>query len=202
MNQTQSSIRTTRNENLRKVIQDKFGSSQPAFAQATGISMSQVGQWVTPEGSANARNMSEGSARKIESKCLLPSGWMDQSHPNISNDVSVSLEVDDRPLSVLAAQLAKAQAKEEQRIKDLKNTEKTVSEQDLAAAFLNTDFGTAGHRELLAASVLKKACGYYCGNTIEAIMVSLGLTTRAGSVTRKGKKFLAEAFNHIMARGG
>lgn len=85
-------MRTIRNENLRRLIDDKFASSQPSFEKATGIKMAQIGQWLAPEGGDYSRNMSERSARKIESSCLLPTGWMDTDHSGNTNAVTPTIE--------------------------------------------------------------------------------------------------------------
>jgi len=72
-----ATIRNRRN-NLTRLITERFAGSQSNFAAAVGISLSQIGQWLAPEGSPHLRNMSERSARKIESKSGLPEGWLDQ----------------------------------------------------------------------------------------------------------------------------
>lgn len=76
-----------RRKNLLKLIKDRFDQSQSNFSDVTGISLSQLGQWLSDENSAHLRNMSERSARKIEQKCALPDGWLDQEHewPGVSS---------------------------------------------------------------------------------------------------------------------
>ena len=70
-----------------------------------------------------------------------------------------------------------------------------VTDDEITSAFAGTNFGTVEHRHLLALSVLKKALKYHCGHTITEIMVSMGLTTKAGSVTEKGRLFCYEQFH-------
>lgn len=81
-------------------------------------------------------------------------------------------------------------------------TSSNVPEDDIAAAFQGTDFGRTDHRNLLQQSVLKKRVGHECGFTISAIMTRLDLTDRAGNVTKKGKEFIADAYNYLMIKGG
>lgn len=68
-----------RRQNLRALIDQRFSGSQSAFRDATGISLSQVGQWLNSH-LDGSRNMGEKSARRIESACTLPAGWMDKNH--------------------------------------------------------------------------------------------------------------------------
>lgn len=55
-----------------------------------------------------------------------------------------------------------------------------VSDEELHAAFKNTNFGVKDHRSLLNTSVLKKLVGYHCGHTITCIMQKLGLIGKTG----------------------
>ena len=75
-----TTIRNRRN-NLTRLIAGRYAGSHSNFAAAVGISLSQIGQWLAPEDSPHLRNMSERSARKIESKTGLPEGWLDQEQP-------------------------------------------------------------------------------------------------------------------------
>lgn len=70
-----------------------------------------------------------------------------------------------------------------------------VTDEDIASAFKGTNFGREDHRHLLALSVMKKALEYHCGHTITEIMVAMGLTTKAGRVTEKGRLFCYEQLN-------
>lgn len=77
------------------------------------------------------------------------------------------------------------------------------SDAEIEIAFKNTDFGHTNYRELLATSVLKKMVGYHCGHTITTIMKSMRLIGKNGDATKRGKRFVAHEFNHLMiARGG
>lgn len=77
---TMNSIIRLRRKNLLALIRDRYANSQTNFSTATGISLSQMGQWLADEDNPNVRNMSERSARKIENKASLSDGWMDQDH--------------------------------------------------------------------------------------------------------------------------
>src|SRR5690606_8848326 len=68
----------SRRANLVRLIRERFNDSQSNFSEVTGISLSQLGQWLASEGSPHIRNMSERSARKIEDRCSLPKGWLDR----------------------------------------------------------------------------------------------------------------------------
>ncbi|QDJ40311.1 S24 family peptidase [Bordetella hinzii] len=69
----QNPIAALRRRNLAMLLTEQFGGSHTAFKNRTGISLSQTGQWLSGE-----RNMGESSARKIEAKCGLSDGALDQ----------------------------------------------------------------------------------------------------------------------------
>lgn len=69
-------VSDNRRERLRHLIDIRFDGSQTSFRDATGISLSQLGQWLNQH-LDGSRNMGEKSARRIEQKCLLPIGWLD-----------------------------------------------------------------------------------------------------------------------------
>ena len=77
-----------------------------------------------------------------------------------------------------------------------------VTDSDIELAFRGANFGHTKHRKLLEASVLKKAVGYHCGHTITTIMDRMGLITKRGLPTKKGRKFLAHAYGHLMVISG
>jgi hypothetical protein len=77
-----------------------------------------------------------------------------------------------------------------------------ITDEEIVTAFTNTNFGRSDHRSLLEASVLKKLVGYYCGHTITVIMRELGLIGATGIPTKKGKRFAALAYHHLMDAGG
>jgi hypothetical protein len=77
-----------------------------------------------------------------------------------------------------------------------------VSDEEIATAFKNTNFGTDKHRELLNASVLKKLVGYHCGHTITVIMKELRLIGKTGKVTKRGIALVRKEFAHAMQSGG
>ena len=65
-----------------------------------------------------------------------------------------------------------------------------VTHDELVAAFRNTNFGGVDHRQLLHASVLKKAVGYHCGHTITCIMQELRLIGKNGNLLERGRMLL------------
>lgn len=81
-----------RRANLLRLIAERFGGSQSNFATVTGISLSQIGQWLADEDSPHVRNMSERSARKIEGACSLPSGWLDSNHEEHASEIVVATQ--------------------------------------------------------------------------------------------------------------
>lgn len=70
-----------------------------------------------------------------------------------------------------------------------------VTDADIASAFDGKNFGSANHKHELAMGVLKKALRFHCGHTITQIMVDLGLTTKTGRVTEKGRRFCHQTLN-------
>lgn len=73
---TDTELAGLRRERLRLLCEER---SQTALAAATGISLSQLGQWL-----GGNRNVSEASARRIERGARLPKGWLDnewKDHP-------------------------------------------------------------------------------------------------------------------------
>lgn len=79
-------IREIRNNNLRELIDRQCGGSQTVFSERTGISLSQIGQWLADYDSPHARNMSERSARKIEAALNLE--LMSLDVPNIAFSIT------------------------------------------------------------------------------------------------------------------
>lgn len=74
-----------RRENLRRLIDEKCGGSQTQVKERTGISLSQLGQWLSGD-----RNMGETSARKVESRMGLPDGWMDSDEAQAGSNPPAS----------------------------------------------------------------------------------------------------------------
>lgn len=81
-------IREIRNNNLRELIDRQCGGSQTVFSERTGISLSQIGQWLADSDSLYARNMSERSARKIEDALNLTPMSLDT--PSVSFPIADS----------------------------------------------------------------------------------------------------------------
>ena len=73
-----------------------------------------------------------------------------------------------------------------------------VSDDEIAEAFKNTNFGRTDYRELLQASVLEKLVGYHCGHTITTIMQELGLIGKTGKPTKRGIDMVRTAYGHLM----
>lgn len=69
-----SNMESIRVKNLRSIIATDYENSQKAFSVRTGISLSQLGQWL-----GGYRNIGEKAARKIENTCKKQTGWLDQS---------------------------------------------------------------------------------------------------------------------------
>lgn len=77
-----------------------------------------------------------------------------------------------------------------------------IPDDELAAAFRNTNFGNADPRKILEASVLKKALGYHCGHTITQIMKRLRLIGKSDALLVRGRDVLRSAYDHLMKDGG
>ena len=92
-------ISQIRRDNLKAILAGEDFPDQTALSKATGISLSQLGQWLSDPDNPHSRNMGEKSARKIERGCHLPTGWMDQPAGSLDHgNVSVwdsSDEIDD-----------------------------------------------------------------------------------------------------------
>lgn len=72
-----------------------------------------------------------------------------------------------------------------------------VSDEEIEAAFQNTNFGEdtpAFRRRLLEQGCLKRLVPYHSGWTLTCILVQLGLMTKKGNLTSKGRKFMYAAF--------
>lgn len=69
-----------RRRNLLLLIEQRYDGSQTNFSKASGIKLSQIGQWLADPDNPNARNMSDRSARKIEQIARVSSMWMDEEH--------------------------------------------------------------------------------------------------------------------------
>ena len=73
-----------------------------------------------------------------------------------------------------------------------------VTDEEITAAFENTNFGRADDRHFLALSVLKVAVGYHCGQTITTIMLKMrlisGSTESKCTILERGRVFAYEYF--------
>lgn len=75
------SAEDTRRENLLRLIESHGG--QRALADSIDKSPAQISQWVNRAPNSRTgtpRTISGASAREIESRLSLPTGWMDQTH--------------------------------------------------------------------------------------------------------------------------
>ncbi len=77
-----------------------------------------------------------------------------------------------------------------------------ITDEELKKAFKGTNFGGADHRQLLNASVMKKAMGYRCGHTITCIMRDIKLIGKGGAPIKRGRHLLREAYAELCLRGG
>ena len=86
---TMRTVHEIREENLRYIIQMKYGGVPNRMATATGIPQMQIARTFLK--TKNKRNIGEVLARRIEERCGLDHGWMDQDHAiidDISNKMS------------------------------------------------------------------------------------------------------------------
>jgi len=77
-----------------------------------------------------------------------------------------------------------------------------ISDEEIEQAFKGTNFGHTNYRDLLSASVLKKAAGYHCGWTITTIMKELKLIGKNETITKRGKLLLRESYGELMRNSG
>lgn len=79
------------------------------------------------------------------------------------------------------------------------------SDEDLIAAFANTNFGTndpAEWRQLVEKMCVKKAVHYHCGHTITMIGVQLGLLTpKKQKISKRGINVARCAVHDLVKRG-
>lgn len=69
---------------LKKLISEEFGNSQAALSKSSGVSTSQINQYLS-----GYRNIGEKAARKIEAGAGKQTGWLDQDQEksNVSDAV-------------------------------------------------------------------------------------------------------------------
>lgn len=77
-----------------------------------------------------------------------------------------------------------------------------LTDKEIEQAFKGTNFCHTKYRELLSASVLKKAVGYHCGWTITTIMKELKLIGKNETITKRGKLLLRESYDDLMRNAG
>ncbi|WP_162176122.1 S24 family peptidase [Achromobacter xylosoxidans] len=89
-------MRTTlaevRRLNLRRLIDDEMDGMQSRIKDRTGISLSQIGQWLSGD-----RNMSETSARKLEAGLRLDEGWLDRRPGEAAPTTTTETAAIDKP---------------------------------------------------------------------------------------------------------
>lgn len=77
-----------------------------------------------------------------------------------------------------------------------------LTDEEIEQAFKGTNFGHTKYRELISASVFKKAVGYHCGWTITTIMKELKLIGKNETITKRGKLLLRESYDDLMRNAG
>lgn len=85
-----ATVQDIRRENLRYLIQIKFGGVANRMATETGIKQMQIARVFL--NTDNRREVGERLARRIEEVCGLERGWMDQSHAQ-SEEITSRLEM-------------------------------------------------------------------------------------------------------------
>lgn len=81
-------VQEIREENLRYIISMKYGGVPNRMATATGIPQMQIARVFLK--TKNKRNIGEVLARRIEERCGLETGWMDQDHA-IIDDIAAKM---------------------------------------------------------------------------------------------------------------
>lgn len=76
--------------------------------------------------------------------------------------------------------------------------EEIISDEELATAYANSNFGALTPREVVASTLLKCASGYETGHTAKCIVSELGLVTKQWTLTKRGKEYLYFAYKHMM----
>lgn len=77
-----------------------------------------------------------------------------------------------------------------------------ITDEEIEQAFKGTNFDHTKYRELLSASVFKRAVGYHCGWTITTIMKELKLIGKSETITKRGKLLLRESYTDLMRSAG
>lgn len=71
-----------------------------------------------------------------------------------------------------------------------------ITDEQVALAWGNADFGNVEKRDVIKYALLKWACGYESGKTASCILHDLGLLTSNNRVSVCGKRYLYAAFKH------
>lgn len=87
-----TTIIEVRRENLNELVR-QAGGKQSEFARMIGKDKNQLNQWL---GRAGTRNMSDASARHVETALRLPEGWLDQRHGLSVKESAVPYAINDR----------------------------------------------------------------------------------------------------------
>jgi hypothetical protein len=70
-------------------------------------------------------------------------------------------------------------------------TQNIISDEAITAAWGNANFGEdVDKREIISNALLKYACGYVTGHTIECICTELKLIGKTRNLTKSGKQYL------------
>lgn len=83
LSNNQMDIFDIRRAQLRRLINEVAGGNQSEFAKLTGIKAPQINRWLSST-AREPRNITEPSARTIETKSGKPTGWLDDKTPTAS----------------------------------------------------------------------------------------------------------------------
>ena len=68
--------------------------------------------------------------------------------------------------------------------------EQLINDTKVNKAFEGTKFENVDHRAIIKEALLKVACGFSIGDTTKHVLDRLELITTAGSISKKGRKYL------------
>lgn len=74
-----------------------------------------------------------------------------------------------------------------------------ISDEQIEQVHANSSFGNMSKRDVVKYGLLKCASGFYQGSTSKAIIREHGLIGKNYTLTKKGKKYLWNAFNEAFS---
>jgi hypothetical protein len=77
------------------------------------------------------------------------------------------------------------------------SVEEIISDKEIEIVHANANFGSMSKRDVVNFGVLKCASGYYQGHTSTQIIKEHGLVDANYRLTRKGQRYLWEAFGRL-----